>query len=42
MGEGTNPDDVTCPAVCAEDVTGDGLIDVSDLLAIIGVWGACP
>ncbi len=42
MGEGTNPDDVTCPVHCAEDVTGDGLIDVSDLLAIIGVWGACP
>jgi len=42
MGEGTNPDDVTCPAHCAEDITGDGVVDVSDLLAIIAVWGACP
>ena len=42
MGEGTNPDDVSCPLVCAEDVNGDGLINVSDLLAIISVWGACP
>ena len=25
-----------------EDVNGDGTIDVSDLLAIIGVWGNCP
>ena len=42
MGEGTNPDDVTCPVHCAEDITGDGVVDVSDLLAIIGVWGVCP
>ena len=42
MGAGTNPDDVTCPTHCAEDVNGDGLINVSDLLAIISVWGACP
>jgi hypothetical protein len=42
MGEGTNPDDVTCPVHCAEDVTGDGVVDVSDLLAIIAVWGTCP
>ena len=42
MGEGTNPDDITCPVHCAEDVTGDGVVDVSDLLAIIAIWGACP
>ena len=42
MGKGTDPADVTCPLVCAEDVNGDGLINVSDLLAIISVWGACP
>ena len=42
MGEGTNPEDVTCPTICTEDVTGDGVVDVSDLLAIIAVWGACP
>jgi hypothetical protein len=42
MGKGTNPDDVTCPVHCAEDVTGDGVVDISDLLAIIAVWGVCP
>jgi spore coat protein CotH len=24
-----------------EDVNGDGVIDVSDLLAVVGAWGAC-
>lgn len=24
------------------DVTGDGLVNVSDLLAVIGAWGQCP
>ena len=24
------------------DVTGDGQIDVSDLLAVLGAWGVCP
>jgi hypothetical protein len=24
------------------DITGDGVIDVNDLLAVIGAWGACP
>ena len=31
-----------CPAICNEDINGDGVIDVSDLLAIIAAWGACP
>ena len=34
--------DVQCEPYCPADVTGDGVVDVSDLLAIIGVWGACP
>ena len=28
-----------CPVECAGDVTGDGTIDVSDLLAVIADWG---
>lgn len=27
---------------CPEDVNGDGLVDVSDLVAIILAWGICP
>jgi hypothetical protein len=30
---------------CPEDIVpegGDGLVDVNDLLRIIGAWGACP
>jgi hypothetical protein len=26
---------------CVADITGDGVVNVSDLLAIIGVWGSC-
>lgn len=28
--------------LCDADVTGDGAVDVSDLLAVISAWGACP
>ena len=31
------PDECECPA----DVNGDGFIDVSDLLLIVGAWGPC-
>jgi hypothetical protein len=27
---------------CDGDITGDGLIDVNDLLFLLGAWGACP
>ena len=36
-GDGV-PDECACPA----DVTGDGVVDVLDLLQIILGWGACP
>ena len=42
LGEGTACAGNGCPISCAEDVNGDGVVDVSDLLAIIAVWGACP
>jgi hypothetical protein len=35
-------DDVICAAYCAEDVNGDGEVNVDDLLLIIGAWGICP
>ena len=42
MGDGTDPTDVTCSLVCSEDVNGDGLVNVSDIMAVLDVWGACP
>ncbi|MHC5002256.1 MAG: FG-GAP-like repeat-containing protein [Planctomycetota bacterium] len=32
----------TVPACCPADVTGDGVVDVDDLVAVILAWGACP
>jgi hypothetical protein len=30
------------PPITPGDVTGDGIVDVNDLLAVIGAWGPCP
>jgi len=27
---------------CAEDINGDGVVNVADLLQLIGAWGVCP
>ena len=32
----------TCQSSCAEDVNGDGMVDVNDLLSLIAAWGMCP
>jgi len=29
-------------SACPEDINGDGVVDVLDLLAILGAWGPCP
>jgi hypothetical protein len=42
IGGGTTCEGNPCPTSCLGDVTGDGQVNVSDLLAIIAVWGACP
>lgn len=42
MGEGTNPDDVTCPPHCQGDANGDGEVDTNDILLMISAWGPCP
>ena len=31
-----------CPASCAGDTNGDGVINITDLLAVIDHWGVCP
>ncbi|MBC8310629.1 MAG: hypothetical protein H8E83_08965, partial [Planctomycetes bacterium] len=42
LGEGTTCENNPCPTSCLGDVTGDGLVNTSDILVIISVWGACP
>ena len=27
---------------CLADTSGDGLVNVTDLLELLGAWGACP
>ncbi len=33
---------ISCSSSCAEDVNGDGMVDVNDLLSLIAAWGMCP
>jgi hypothetical protein len=40
LGEGALCDD--CPASCMGDTDGNGVIDIEDLLNMMGSWGACP
>jgi len=40
LGEGGSCDD--CPASCSGDTNGDGVVDIEDLLNMMGSWGACP
>jgi hypothetical protein len=44
---GWNIDDIAlsaaaCEGSCPADVNADGVVDVLDLLAVIGDWGPCP
>ncbi len=36
--------DISCDPVdlCIGDLNGDGVVDVSDLLILLGAWGECP
>ena len=34
--------DVLAPPVCRADITGDGSVNVTDLLELLASWGACP
>jgi hypothetical protein len=31
----------SCPSPCFADISGDGVVGVNDLLAVISAWGAC-
>jgi plastocyanin len=39
-GGGNTIEDV-CPVDCPADINGDGAVDITDLLGLIGAWGAC-
>ena len=34
--------DACCSSACSEDTNADGDVDVTDLMAIMAAWGACP
>jgi len=38
----TCADGVDCSYECLGDINSDGVVNVSDLLTMISVWGACP
>jgi parallel beta-helix repeat protein/predicted outer membrane repeat protein len=40
LGMATNCDD--CPTSCAGDTDGNGVVNIEDLLIVIGDWGLCP
>jgi parallel beta-helix repeat protein len=40
LGIGDSCDD--CPASCMGDTDGNGVVNIEDLLNMIGSWGACP
>ena len=42
-GDGSTCEESDCgTATCAEDVNGDGMVNVNDILAVIAGWGMCP
>jgi hypothetical protein len=42
-GDGVGCEASTCtPPACPPDITGNGVVDVADLLAVIINWGPCP
>ena len=40
LGEGGSCDD--CPASCMGDTDGNGVVNIEDLLNMLGSWGAGP
>ena len=42
QGDDTDCGSVICPLACLSDINGDGTVNVTDLLALLAAWGACP
>ena len=34
--------ELPCGPACPADLNGDGIVDVPDLLLLLGNWGSCP
>lgn len=41
IGDPNDPCDLSLPSECPQDITGNGIVDTSDLLEIIAQWGDC-
>ncbi len=41
-GDGIDCAAAGCPAACAGDVFEDGVVDINDVLIVLGMWGPCP
>ncbi len=35
-------EEVSCPEGCPADLSGDGSVEVNDIIELISAWGACP
>ncbi|MDG2291138.1 MAG: hypothetical protein P8L37_00645, partial [Phycisphaerales bacterium] len=33
--------DFSCPISCSGDTDGNGVVDIEDMLNVIGTWGPC-
>jgi len=31
-----------CSSTCPADLTGDDQVNIDDIFAVLGLWGACP
>jgi len=40
--EGGNDFADTCPTPCVADLDDDGVVGLTDLLAVLAAWGSCP
>jgi hypothetical protein len=41
-GDLTLCQDTDCTSQCYGDLTGDGVVNITDVLAVISAWGVCP
>ncbi len=41
LGDYSDCDSAACPESCPGDITGNGIVDVLDLLVVLSAWGPC-